>query len=131
MATFAQKREDDVPPQVRAAWERVEAQWDDARTHDELLRLTQLHGCYAWVVARYRSTQRDGRERQIERLRKTAELAMMTSATARPEPKSPYRSSMLALGVLVLMIVAGVAYAMYVRMSHDVGRQVPIDRKVR
>ncbi len=131
MATFAQTREEDVPPQVSAAWERVEAHWDEAAAHDELLRLTQLHGCYAWVVARYRASERDGRERQIERMRKTAEIALLTTASARPEPKSPYRSSIIALGVLILMIVAGVAYATYARMSHDVGRQVPIDRKVR
>ncbi len=132
MATFARRLEEDVPPAVRVAWERAEASWDDAAAHDELLRLTQLHGCYAWVVGRYRASGREGGEKRIERMRKAAELAMVSSATAvRGKEKTPYRSSMLALVLLVVLLVVGIGYAMFVRTSKTIAEPVLLDRKAR
>ena len=39
MATFSSNLDSAVPDVARTAWERVEAQWEETASHDELLRL--------------------------------------------------------------------------------------------
>jgi hypothetical protein len=111
-----------VPDVARAAWERARAAWDDPAAHDELLRLTNLHGCYAWVAARYREVRGDGdaldpvADRQLDRVRRAAEAALLASGTPRAAPQNKtYRSTVLLLGLIMIMIVIGVVYAMYRR----------------
>ncbi|MDB4960966.1 MAG: hypothetical protein JWP01_965 [Myxococcales bacterium] len=111
-----------VPDVARTAWDRARAQWDDTAAHDELLRLTNLHGCYAWVAARYREVRGDGdaidpiAERQLDRVRRAAEVALLASGTPRAAPqKKTYQSTVLLIGLVMIMIVIGVVYAMYRR----------------
>jgi hypothetical protein len=132
MATFASQLDAAVPDVARAAWDRVKAQWDDPAPHDELLRLTTLHGCYAWTASRYREVRGDAgppfreigaapdpiAERQLDRIRRAAEAALLTSGTPRPEQGTKaYRSTKLLLGVVIVLIIIGLLYAMYQGMS--------------
>ncbi len=131
MATFASNLDATVPDVARAAWDRVTSQWDEPAAHDELLRLTTLHGCYAWVASRYREVRGEAgppfrenggtsdsiAERQLDRIRRAAEAAMLTSATRRAEKGTrSYQSAKALLGFVVLMILIGLAYAAYRRM---------------
>jgi hypothetical protein len=61
----------------------------------------------AWVAARYRERAGDPIARvQLEKIRKAAIAAMMVTAMAKPSnEKSPYRSSMIVLGALVLALL--------------------------
>ncbi len=121
MASFARAQEDAVPEVVHAAWTRVVAHWDSDAEHDELLRLTTLHGCYAWVAGRYRQerARRDNdamATRQLERIRKAAEVAMLSTAAPKPEAKTPFKSSILLLALAGLLVIVGIFYATYVKM---------------
>lgn len=117
MASFATELEATVPDIARAAWERARASWEDPAAHDELLRLVTLHGCYAWAATRYRQVGSDDpiAARQLTRVRKAAEAALVTSASPRPAKPGPYRSTLYVLGVLILALLLGMAYASYVR----------------
>lgn len=116
MATFAAELEATVPDVVRAAWDAARARWDEAAAHDELLRLTTLHGCYAWVAYQYRQVVEAEPDdviaaQQLARMRKAAEVAMLSTATKRPHERTPYRSSMIVLGLVLFLILLGVVYA--------------------
>jgi uncharacterized Zn finger protein (UPF0148 family) len=117
MASFATELEATVPDIARAAWERARASWEEPAAHDELLRLVTLHGCYAWAATRYRQIGPDDpiAARQLTRVRKAAEAALVTSASPRPAKPGPYRSTLYVLGVLILALLLGMAYASYVR----------------
>ena len=132
MAAFGSQLDAGVPDVARAAWERVKAQWEDTASHDELLRLTTLHGCYAWVAARYREVKADAgppfreagsardaiAERQLDRIRRAAEVALLTSGSPRPDKGSKaYQSTKLMLGLVIMLIIAGLLYAAYQRMN--------------
>lgn len=125
MAAFSSELEATVPDAVRAAWDAALARWDDDLAHDELLRLTSLHGCYAWVAWRYRQAEegaedQDGRAtRHLARVRRAAEVAMLSTAGARAAGPTPYKSSMVVLGVIVFLIVLGTVYARFVRVKED------------
>lgn len=132
VAAFSSQLDSTVPDVAHAAWERVKAQWEDTAAHDELLRLTTLHGCYAWAVSRYREVRGeagppfreigDARDpvaaRQLDRLRRAAEVALLTTGTPRPD-KSPtsYQSARLVLGIAIVLILIGLAYALYQQMT--------------
>ncbi len=132
MAAFGSQLDAGVPDVARVAWERVKEQWEDTAAHDELLRLTTLHGCYAWVAARYREVKADAgppfreagtardaiAERQLDRIRRAAEVALLTSGSPRSDPGTKaYRSTKLLLGLVIVLIIIGLLYAMYQRMS--------------
>jgi len=149
MANFASNLDATVPDVARTAWDRVKSQWDEPAAHDELLRLTTLHGCYAWVAARYREVRGDagppfrqnGRtsdsiaERQLDRIRRAAEAAMLTSGTPRPDKGTKaYQSAKMLLGLVVVMIMIGLVYAGYRRMTATdppIQRPVPAPTQVR
>lgn len=141
MASFSSNLDSVVPDVARSAWERVEAAWEDPAAHDELLRLTTLHGCYAWAAARYRDRRGEAgppfreigdardpiAERQLDRIRRAAEVALLTSGAPRPERgRTPYKSTKLLLVVVIIMIVIGLAYAMYQQMKPQ---QAPATRR--
>jgi len=143
MATFASNLDASVPDVARAAWERVKTQWEEPAAHDELLRLTTLHGCYAWVAARYREVRGEAgppfresggtsdsiAERQLDRIRRAAEAAMLTSASPRPDQGTKaYQSAKMLLGLVVLMMLIGLAYAGYRRMTAATDRAPPSPR---
>ena len=77
--------------------------------HEELFKLAITDNCLAWVAARYRERGDDPiAKEQLERLRKAALAAMMvTRAERQAKEKTPYRSSFIVLGcLLVAMLVA-------------------------
>ncbi len=117
MADFARDRDARVPAPVQAAWERVAAAWDEPALHDELFRLTALHTCHAWTAARYRTAWQarggTGLDPHLERMRKAAEVTLLTTATARPEAAPPYRSARLTLIALVILLVIGAVAAVF------------------
>jgi len=140
MAAFGSQLDAGVPDVARAAWDRVKEQWEDTAAHDELLRLTTLHGCYAWVAARYREVRGDAgppfretgdvrdaiAERQLDRIRRAAEVALLTSGTGRPEKGSKaYQSTKLMLGLVIVLIIVGLLYATYQRMNHSAPKPRP------
>jgi hypothetical protein len=146
MATFSSNLDSAVPDVARTAWERALAQWEDPAAHDELLRLTTLHGCYAWAAARYRERRGEAgppfreigdardpiAERQLERIRRAAEVALLTSGAPRPERAAKdYRSAKLLLGVVIIMIIIGLAYALYREMSTSTSPPPPATHRPR
>jgi ribosomal protein L40E len=120
MAAFAAVRDGSVPEALTAAWERVVERWDDPSAHDELIRLVTQNSAYAWAAAKYRDRDDDVGKAQLERVRKAAEVTMMSTAAVRPDLKaaSPYRSVAMLLAILVALAVAGLIYAMAIRDRH-------------
>jgi hypothetical protein len=92
---------------VRGAWLRVTETWTDSALHDELFKLALSDNCLAWVAAQYRERGDDPiAKQQLERLRKAALAAMMVTATERQaREKTPYRSSFIVLGCLLLAML--------------------------
>ena len=119
MAAYAEARDAaalaPVPEVVQAAWARTALDWNDTARHDELLQLVASNNSYAWAAGRYRMRGRDAvAQRQLERLRRAAEAALLASATPRPDA-SARTSSRVKRRVLVLLITtitAGALYAM-------------------
>lgn len=125
MAAYVEARDARVPDSMREAWTRTTERWDDTALHDELLRLTVANDCFAWTAGRYRRRERDAvAEHQLERLRRTAEATLMAGAAARREAEAaPYRSATSVLGILIVVIVAGLVYATVIR---DRGTAEPV-----
>lgn len=121
MPDFVATREANVPEAVRAAWTAVTADWEDAKRHDALLQLVQLNGAFAWAAGQYRARVKAAPDdaiagRQLDRLRKAAEVTLRASATVRPEKTAvAYRGTVLILALMVCTIVAGLIYAVVFR----------------
>jgi hypothetical protein len=117
---------------VRGAWERVSETWADAALHDELFKLAVKHNCFAWVAARYREKGDDPIAKgQLERLRKAAVAALYVTAAARPsKDKTPYRSTLVVLIVLVLAMVVGLLVTKSMH-DNDNGNTPPITKPAR
>jgi len=117
MAAYTAARDAAVPDALRDAWTRATERWNDAAAHDELLRLVVANNGYAWAAGRYRTRERDAvAERQLERLRRAAEVTLLVSATARPDAATtPYRAATSVLAILIVLIVAGLVYATAIR----------------
>jgi hypothetical protein len=117
MESFAKARDAAVPDALGAAWDRVVEAWEEPARHDEVMRLVAQHDAYAWAATRYRTRAGDPiADKQFERVRKAAEVTLMSSAVTRKESsKNPYRSTTTLLVLLVVMIAAGFLYAMVMR----------------
>ena len=109
---------DAVPDALGAAWDRAVAEWSDSTTHDEVLRLVTQHDAYAWAAARYRERAREHPDdaiakQQLDRVRKAAEATLLATAAAKRQAKGPepYRATVAILGLLVLLIIALLVYA--------------------
>src|SRR5262249_22694338 len=82
-----------------------------------LLRLVHVYDCYAWAAGRYRDVYLIAPDdkmasRQVDRLRKAAEVTLMASATARADKSpTPYRATIAVLAMLVVALIAMVLYA--------------------
>lgn len=129
MDAFARELDAQAPASVRAAWAQVCDRWEDAAAHDALFSLTAEHEVFAWTAARYREAgahppdatapyretaeSRPGATAYLERVRKAAEATMLVSATPRRGERQPYMSSLVVLALLALMIVVGLALAMF------------------
>ncbi|HEU0033814.1 MAG TPA: hypothetical protein VFQ53_24470 [Kofleriaceae bacterium] len=118
MDAFAQERDASIPDVLTAAWERAVEQWDDASRHDEVMRLVAQHDAYAWAAARYRTRAGDPiGDRQLERVRKAAEVTLFATASQRREPtgQKPYRALTTVMVLLVVAAIGGLLYATVVR----------------
>jgi hypothetical protein len=113
MASFAAAREAAVPEPLVRAWELAVEQWSNPARHEEVLRLITQNDAYAWGAAKYRSRAGDPiADRFLERVRKSAEATMMTSATARNVvEKNPYRNTVALLVIVILAIAGALLYA--------------------
>jgi hypothetical protein len=112
MASYSDVHDAAVAAPVRAAWLRAVAAWDDPARHEEVLQQVAAHHGYAWAASRYRMRGRDPiAERQLARLRRTAEATLLAGASVRREGARPYRMTRGVLGVLIAAIAAGLFYA--------------------
>ncbi len=103
------------PDEVREAWQRAVDRWDQPGLHELLLAAVVRHQCFAWAAARYKERAGDPiADRQLERVRQTATATLLATKPRRSDERMPYRSSIMALIVLVVMIVIGFAYAVIV-----------------
>jgi hypothetical protein len=124
MESFAKERDEAVPDVLVRAWEHALAKWDDPARHDEVIRLVTANDAYAWAASRYRTRADEIGTRQLERVRKAAEVTMMSSAAERPEKQATtYRATRLMMVALILIVVGGLIYAMWAK---DRGPQ-PVD----
>lgn len=116
MSDFASKRDADVADALKLQWDKTVAAWSDQAHHDELLRLVTQHDAYAWAAARYRDAQEERSDdaiagQQIERLRRAAEVTLLSTATPKPEAAtSSYRATRAVLAVLIVSAVALLIY---------------------
>ena len=104
-----------VPEAVRAAWTRTVEAWSDPARHDELLQLVATHRAYAWAAGRYRARGDDAiARRQLDRLRRAAEAALLAGATPRPDvaARTSSRTRRRLLALVITTIAAGALYAM-------------------
>jgi hypothetical protein len=117
MAAYVEARDARVPDAMREAWTRTTEHWEDTAFHDELLRLTVANNCFAWTAGRYRRRDRDAiADHQLERLRRAAEVTLLAGATARRDAAAkPYGSATSVLGILIVLIIAGLVYATVIR----------------
>ncbi|MBS1123797.1 MAG: hypothetical protein H6Q90_6025 [Deltaproteobacteria bacterium] len=112
MAAFAQAQDASAPDVLIAAWDRAVAGWDEPARHDEVIRLVAQHDAYAWAAARYRTRTGDPiGDRQLERVRKAAEVTLYATQTRRPDRKPGLLTAM----IILLIIVAVVALLMYTK----------------
>ncbi len=106
--------------ELDAAWEVVVAKWDDQAAHDKLLAIVAQSSSYKWAATQYRQRAGDPiADAQLERLRKAAIATMFAAASKKPDPPSPYRATIAALIVLLIMLVLGLVG---VKLLHDLRR---------
>lgn len=116
MTDFAARRDADVADALKHQWGRTLDAWTDQNQHDELLRLVTQHDAFAWAAARYREeyerTPDDAiAAQQLERVRRAAEVTLLSTATRRPEATTnSYRSTRAVLAVLIVSAVALLIY---------------------
>jgi hypothetical protein len=131
MAAFETAR-DAVPDALAEAWSNAVKRWEDSTRHDELLRLVGQHDSYAWAAARYREQLRATPDdtvapAQLDRLRRAAEATMMSNAATRKATQpTPYRGTIAILGLMIILIIAGLVYAMARSSDEPEGAVEPV-----
>jgi hypothetical protein len=101
-----------IPETVQQAWDDAVAHWDEPGKHAALLGLVAQHGLYAWAAANYKARAGDPvADKQLERLRSSAVAAMMATSTRKPKEDQPYRSTLIVLAALLLILVLGLVFA--------------------
>lgn len=120
MAGFSAARAASIPAELRASWKRATDSWQDQARHDAFVQVAVNAGAYAWAAGQYQDVRRQRPDdaiarRQLERVRRTAEAAMLASAAVRQEQKTPYRSATAILVMLVVVLMAGALYATFMR----------------
>lgn len=131
MAGFASSRAALVPEAALAAWEAVLAGWDTQARHDAFIQAVAAAGVFAWAAGQYQEARRQRAgdpiaTRQLERVRRTAEAAMLASAAVRRDEKAPYRSAIAILVMMVVVLVAGALYARFMRDTRPPGTGAPV-----
>ena len=131
--------------EAAALWSAVEADWDDPARHDAFLAFCQRTAQFPFAAARYRAAQaargaaaEPHAARALERLSKLAFTALELSAKREPrEPaRAPYRNTMAVLGLVLILIVGGLVWAIFYQQTKatklDEGddRVVPAVRQV-
>jgi protein-S-isoprenylcysteine O-methyltransferase Ste14 len=109
-----------IPDAVKAAWDRTVAAWEDPAAHAALLAVVANYSCYVWAAAQYKKRAGDKiADRALVRIRKAATAQMLATAMSRPKQtgRTPYRSSMFVLIVVVFMIGVAFMYAKW-RQRH-------------
>jgi hypothetical protein len=116
-----------IPEPVVAAWQRVEASWDDPARHDELFRLVAEHGCFAWAAARYKSHDGDPiATARLAKLRRATEAVLLATATVRPIARpSQLRKAAVVVAVLLAVAVAVALVSTYVLTGRHDRRSAP------
>jgi uncharacterized Zn finger protein (UPF0148 family) len=132
MTGFAAAQRAEVPDSVHAAWDAVLERWDDQARHDTLVQQVAAAEAFAWAAGQYQEVRQRRphdriAERQLERVRRTAEAAMLASATVRESDKRPYRSTTTILVMMVVVLLAGGLYATFMRDTRGSGpRTTPV-----
>lgn len=127
MAGFASARDAEIPEAVRAAWSAVVSSpeaWAEQARHDAFVQLVASSSAFAWAAGQYQEIRRQRPDdavavRQLERVRRTAEAAMLATTTVREVKQSPYRSATAILVMLVVLLIAGAVYARFMREAQD------------
>lgn len=114
--TFAAQRDEAVPAVLRTAWDKLGEAWDDDARHEAVLVLANEHRELGWLAGRYREAAkaRMGDPRapaMLDKIKRATEAMLTATVPRTTKTPMPYRSSMVVLGFLVVMIVIGVAYA--------------------
>jgi hypothetical protein len=131
MASFSASRAAEVPESVRAAWHQALAAWSEQARHDAFVQAVAGSGSFAWAAGQYQEERRRRpgdtlAARQLERVRRTAEAAMLASAAVREDVKAPYRSTTAILVMMVVVLVAGALYATFMRDSRSPRTVTPV-----
>lgn len=129
MAAYGSVRDAGIPVAVRTAWEHVVASWDDEARHDALWELVATNACYGWAAGRYRAAAVERPDdpiaaRRLERIRRATEASMFATATVKRAPGAPYRATKGVLGLLIVMVVIGLIYAV-IRSTQTAGSADP------
>lgn len=119
MSTFAAAREA-VSPELEATWQEVLAGWNEQARHDAFVQAAAAARAFAFAAGKYQEATRSRpadpiAPRQLQRVRRTAEAAMLASAQVRHVEQTPYRSATAVLILLVVALVAGGVYATFLR----------------
>lgn len=112
---------DEIAPTatIGAAWERIEAGWDDETVHERAAGLAIAGGELAWLASRYRGVLRARPEdaiaaRQLARLSRRAEATLMATGSGRPTARATPRLPWGAVIAICLVVAGGTLYAMHV-----------------
>jgi hypothetical protein len=129
MKSFSADRDADIPHSLHASWRRVTEAWTEQPRHDAFVQATAAAGAFAWAAGQYQEARRRGTiatvddpiaVRQLARVRRTAEAAMLASAAARPsDAKQPYRGATTILVMMVVVLIAGALYARFMRETRS------------
>ena len=107
-----------IPDAVQNAWDAAVAQWDDPAKHTALLGLVAQHGCYAWAAGKYKERAGDAvADKQLERLRTSAVAAMMATGAKKKDETQPYRSTLIVLAALLLILVLGLVFVSIIKSN--------------
>ncbi|MBV8760769.1 MAG: hypothetical protein JO257_25980 [Deltaproteobacteria bacterium] len=100
-----------IPDAVQQAWDDAVAQWDEPAKHAALLGLVAQYGSYAWAAAKYKERAGDPiADKQLERLRTSAVAAMMSTSSKKAKGDQPYRSTIVLLAALLVLLVLGLVF---------------------
>ncbi|MBA3462044.1 MAG: hypothetical protein H0T46_18940 [Deltaproteobacteria bacterium] len=115
MATYAAK-ETEVSEPIKAAWAAVLERWDEVARHETLFRLVAEAGEYTWAAARYREQSRSRPAdaiiaKQQEKIKRALEVTLLVSSSRKEKPGvTPYKGTVMLLGLLLVMLLMGAAY---------------------
>lgn len=121
MSTFASAREA-ASPELAATWQAALEAWTEQARHDAFVQAAAAAGAFAFAAGKYQEAARTRPDdtiapRQLARVRRTAEAAMLASAQVRHVQQTPYRNATAILVLLVVAAVAGGVYTTFLRST--------------